>query len=70
MVGWPIRLLWFELYMFGIPDIYHCGPLTFTGIFIAAKAAIPAIMPWTMIDRYFDSHRKPALAPSKTSAEP
>ena len=36
MVGWPIRLQRYELYMFGIPDIYHCGSMLFPGITIVA----------------------------------
>ena len=37
IVGLPIRLQWFELYRFGIPDIYHGRTLPFPGIAIVNK---------------------------------
>ena len=49
VIGQPIKLHRFKLYMFGIPDIYHYGSLTFSGIAIAAKGETTAIMPWIMI---------------------
>ena len=54
MNGKPIKQQRYELDMFGIPNIYHCGSMKFPEIAIDAEREATAIMtwimPWIMID--------------------
>ena len=66
--GEPIKQQRYELDMFVIPNIYHCGSMEFPLIAIDAEREATAIMPWIMIDNTSKAIESQLWLKSKESA--